>query len=46
MAIMNLNLGKETTAEELNDYLLEVALHSDFVTKLISQAQLKSYQLT
>ena len=29
MAIMNLNLGKETTAEELNEYLLEVALHSD-----------------
>ena len=29
MAIMNLNLGKETTAEELNEYLLEVALHSE-----------------
>jgi glyceraldehyde 3-phosphate dehydrogenase len=29
MAIMNLNLGSETTEQELNDYLLDVALHSN-----------------
>ncbi len=29
MAILNLNLGKETTAEELNDYLRYMALHSE-----------------
>ncbi|GAB2992408.1 glyceraldehyde-3-phosphate dehydrogenase [Psychrosphaera aestuarii] len=29
MAIMNLNLEKSTSREELNDYLLDVALHSD-----------------
>lgn len=29
MAIMNLNLGKNTTDKELNEYLLDVALHSD-----------------
>lgn len=29
MAIMNLNLDKSTSREELNDYLLDVALHSD-----------------
>lgn len=29
MAIMNLNLAKETTEQELNDYLLDVALHSE-----------------
>jgi len=29
MAIMNLNLGKDTSAEELNNYLLDVALHSE-----------------
>ena len=29
MAIMNLNLGKETTDAELNEYLLDVALHSE-----------------
>jgi glyceraldehyde 3-phosphate dehydrogenase len=28
MAILNLQLGKETTAEELNAYMREVALHS------------------
>ena len=28
MAILNLNLGKETTTEELNDYMREMALHS------------------
>ncbi len=28
MAILNLNLGKETTPDELNDYLRETALHS------------------
>lgn len=28
MAILNLNLGQETTAEELNDYMREMALHS------------------
>lgn len=28
MAILNLNLGTETTAEELNDYMRETALHS------------------
>lgn len=29
MAIMNLNLDKRTTRDELNDYLLDVALHSE-----------------
>ncbi|NVK23290.1 MAG: glyceraldehyde-3-phosphate dehydrogenase [Gammaproteobacteria bacterium] len=29
MAIMNLNLEKNTNATELNDFLLDVALHSD-----------------
>jgi glyceraldehyde 3-phosphate dehydrogenase len=29
MAIMNLNLKAETSKEELNDYLLDVALHSE-----------------
>ncbi|GAA5317212.1 MAG: glyceraldehyde-3-phosphate dehydrogenase [Candidatus Pelagadaptatus aseana] len=28
MAILNLNLGKETTTEELNEYMRETALHS------------------
>lgn len=29
MAILNLNLGKEVTAEQANDYLREMALHSE-----------------
>ena len=29
LAILNLTLEKETTAEELNEYLREAALHSD-----------------
>jgi glyceraldehyde 3-phosphate dehydrogenase len=29
MAILNLTLGRETTVEEVNDYMREVALHSD-----------------
>jgi glyceraldehyde 3-phosphate dehydrogenase len=29
MAILNLNLEKETTVEELNEYLKETSLHSD-----------------
>ncbi|MCK7458612.1 glyceraldehyde-3-phosphate dehydrogenase [Idiomarina aminovorans] len=34
MAIMNLNLEKSTNRDELNDYLRQVALHSDLVNQI------------
>ena len=43
MAIMNLNLLKETTKDELNEFLRDIALHSNLQTKSATRSLLMRY---
>ena len=46
MAILNLNLEKATTVEELNEYLRETALHSDLRDQIDYTASTEIVSLT